>query len=179
MFHQRLVYRGFLLIIIQYETRLKFFREMGAPNQKAILGDLIFSLVGEAETKLLFDRDLDYNSILATLDSALKLLTAQAREKKQVEFLHELATFGCMTRALHRAGLKKMAVDWANKVLELSSSKTESTRDLLTPKGDEFYYCCVGVVHNAMEAAAEVHYSQGMTSALKRDIQFVKYPSFF
>lgn len=138
-----------------YEERMKLFQTLG--NGKT-LGDIMFCLVGQVETELVFRENPNWPQLIDMLMRAMRLQNeagSQFYAREQEKFLHDILLNGGLTKTLYCANFTDLALEYARKTLLFTNSS-------------QFGYACVGVVCNALDAIADVFIDQQCDIELAR-----------
>ncbi len=107
-------------------------------------------MVGQVETELQFQTNPNWPTLIDMLMKAMRIQNEagpQTYVLPQDKFVHDVLLNGGLTRTLHRAKFADLALEYAKKVVSLSSNPY-------------FDYACIGVTCNALEASAEVFIDQ-------------------
>lgn len=112
--------------------------------------------MADVYTQLFFQPSPDYLTALAKLEECKG--KGPAHVGQGMKFEREVIFTGIMTRTLHEAGLTKLAVDWADKIVALT-------------KDPYFEYCSLGVALNCLKSAIYVHVKQHMWDLFEHDMR--------
>lgn len=111
-------------------------------------GDFIFSISGQVDTCIKFNKRENIQVLLSLMTQAVKFVQDDAAQSnREFFYMHELLASATLSRLLQFMGSQQQATVWANRVIELS-------------KEPYFPFCCIGVTCNAMENVAGVFAEQ-------------------
>lgn len=127
----------------------------------------MISILGLIHTELDYKQHPNYPKILDIL------YNCQYTKMTGWEFLYNLYVHALLLFSLRRAGLNKLALAMADKVLELASGTDYSMYMNNTFQGSELPYSCVVVSTFAMREVTRIHLEYGLYDKVDNDLRLI------